>query len=162
MADNTGIGKAIKDGNGNALIMTAIFAAAIANALPTPADARYFAAQQRWKEQLEDGKITPKQYWVKDILNYYTFTAGWYVLVGVVLLAVGNGDYNRTAKIAILLVAGGLVVGVAQKNISKDEALADLKKQQQAALAKKLGVSACTLSTTSVTANACAPVPSVS
>ena len=160
MADNTGIGKAIKDGNGNALIMTAIFAAALANALPTPADSLYFEKQQVWKAQLEDGTITPKQYWIKDILNYYTFTAAWYVCVGAVLLAVGNGDYNRTAKLAILLVAGGLVVGVAQKNITKDEQIADLKKQQQDALAKKLGVSASTLSATPVAA--CAPpVPAV-
>ncbi len=153
----TGIGQAIKNGNGNAIIMTAIFAAAIANSLPTPADSLYFKNQQAWKAKLESGQMTVKQYWVKDILGYYTYTTLWYIGIGVVLIAAGNGDFNRTAKMALLLAAGGLVVGVEQKNITKDEQLQELEKQQKAAIAKKIGVSACALTPTT----ACAPVPAV-
>ena len=34
-----GIGKVVGEGNGNAIIYTALLAAMVANALPTPADA---------------------------------------------------------------------------------------------------------------------------
>ena len=37
-----GIGKVVNDGNGNAIIYTALLAGMIANALPTPADSIYF------------------------------------------------------------------------------------------------------------------------
>ena len=53
----SGFEDVIKSGNGNTLILTALIAAAIANALPTPADGLYFSMQQRIKEQLEKGEI---------------------------------------------------------------------------------------------------------
>lgn len=124
----SGFSEVIKSGNGNTLILTALIAAAIANALPTPADGMYFNMQQKIKEQLSKGEITPKEYWTKDILHYYTFTAGWYILLIILILALG-GKYKTNAKILILIVSGGLVLGVWKKNIQKDEAILKLQKQ---------------------------------
>lgn len=122
-----GFSDVVKSGNGNTLIITALVAAAIANALPTPADGFYFSMQQEIKEKLEKGEITPKEYWTKDILHYYTFTAAWYVFLILLVLAIG-GEYKTNSKILIVIISGGLVFGAWKKNIEKDEAIMKLQK----------------------------------
>lgn len=126
---NLGFGKIIAEGNGNALIITALLAAAISNALPTPADALYFNMQQKIKEKLEKGEITPKEYWTKDILHYYTFTTAWYIFLVLIVLALG-GKYETNAKILIVIISGGFVLSVWKKNIEKDMAIQRLQKLQ--------------------------------
>ena len=126
----SGFGEVIKSGNGNTLILTALIAAAVANDLPTPADGLYFNMQQKIKEQLNKGEITPKEYWTKDILHYYTFTAGWYILLILLILAVG-GKYQTNSKILIVLISGGFIFGVWKKNIEKDEALQKLQRESK-------------------------------
>lgn len=114
-------------GNGNALIYTAVIAAIVANCTPTPADAIYFRRQQVDKALLNDQKITPKQFWLRNTFGYYFYTAAWY---GAVLLVVtsANVDYKTKAKIGIALLSAGIIVGVVSKNIQKDQAIADSKK----------------------------------
>ena len=124
----SGFGEVIKSGNGNTLILTALIAAAVANALPTPADGLYFSMQQKIKEQLNNGEISPKEYWTKDILHYYTYTAGWYILLILLILAIG-GKYQTNSKILIVLISGGFIFGVWKKNIEKDEALQKLQRE---------------------------------
>ena len=116
----TGINQALKTGNGNALINTAIFAAILANCIPAPADAIYFYRQRIDKKELEEGKITPKQYWIRDTIGYYGYTALWYALVFGILQAAG-GDYKTKARILLGLLGAGLVVGVVMKNIEEDQ-----------------------------------------
>ncbi len=128
----TGISKAVSDGNGNAIIYTALIAAIIANAMPTPADALYFRAQQKDKEKLENGEITPKQYWKRDMLGYYGYTAGYYLSLFLVMQAFG-GDYKNNARVLIALISGGLILGVYNKNVKKDEVIAALHQQQKLA-----------------------------
>ena len=123
-----GFREIIKSGNGNTLVYTALIAAMLANALPTPADSFYFQLQFELKRDLESGKITPKEYWSRDILNYYTYTAAWYALLLLVLLAI-DGEYKNNAKIIVVLISGGLVFGIWKKNIEKDNALLELQKQ---------------------------------
>lgn len=132
----TGIEKVVKDGNGNAIIFTALIAAAIANTIPTPFDAIYFNRQQKLKQQLEEGKISVKSYWYHDVGEYYLWTSLWYVGIIVGLQAVG-GDFKQNSRLLIGLVGAGLVLGVVQKNIQKDQQLAELHDQQQKALAAK-------------------------
>ena len=123
-----GFQEIISQGNGNTLIITALLAAAIANAMPTPADGLYFSMQQRIKEQLEKGEITPKEYWTKDILHYYTFTTVWYLFLVLIILALG-GKFQTNAKILIVIISGGLVLSVWKKNIEKDMMIQKLQKQ---------------------------------
>ncbi len=124
----SGFSEVIKSGNGNTLILTALIAAAVANALPTIADPLYFNMQSKIKDQLNKGEITPKQYWTKDIVGYYTYTAAWYVLLILIVLALG-GKYKTNAKILVVLISGGFVFGVWKKNIEKDEAILNLQKE---------------------------------
>ena len=128
MSGFNGFSEVIKSGNGNTLILTALIAAAVANSLPTPLDSAYFNLQFKLKQELNEGKITPKTYWTKDILHYYTFTAAWYVFLILVVLAIG-GKYENNAKILIVIISGGLVLGVWKKNIEKDEALQKLQRE---------------------------------
>jgi hypothetical protein len=121
-----GIEKVIKDGNGNTLIYTALIAAMLANAIPTVADGLYFSLQQKWKQQLNEGKITPEQYWSRDVGHYYTITAGYYAIVLATMLALNKNSFSKNSKILLGLVGGGVVVGVAMKNIQKDKKLAEL------------------------------------
>jgi hypothetical protein len=122
-----GINKVIKDGNGNTLIYTALIAAMLANAIPTVADGIYFSLQQKWKQQLNEGKITPEQYWSRDVGHYYTITAGYYAIVLATMLALNKNSFTQNSRILLGLIGGGVVVGVAMKNIQKDKELAQLK-----------------------------------
>lgn len=123
---NTGIEKVIKDGNGNAIIYTALLAALAANAIPTPMDAIYFSRQQKLKARLERGEISVNQYWYKDVGEYYVWTAAWYAGIFTVLMAAG-GSYKTNARILLGMAGAGLVVGVMFRNIQKDKEIAGLK-----------------------------------
>lgn len=124
-----GIKKVIDGGNGNALIYTALGAAILANAIPTIADGLYFSLQQKWKQELEEGKITPEQYWARDVGHYYTITAGYYGVILLTMLALNKNQFSTNSKILLALLGGGLVVGVAMKNIQKDKEIQALKKK---------------------------------
>lgn len=126
MIVNTGISKAIKDGNGNAIIFTALAAAAIANTLPTPFDAIYFSRQRSLKEKLENGTISIENYWYHDVGEYYLWTSLWYVSLFIGLSAVG-GAYKNNSRALIALVGAGAVLGVIQKNIKKDKDIQSLR-----------------------------------
>jgi len=124
-----GIKKVIGEGNGNALIYAALGAAILANCIPTVADGWYFSLQQKWKQELQEGKITPKQFWTRDVVNYYTITAGYYGVVLVTMLALNKNSFSTNSKILLGLLGGGLVIGVAMKNIQKDEEIKSLAKK---------------------------------
>jgi len=124
-----GINKVIKEGNGNTIIYTALIAAMLANAVPTVADGYYFSLQQKWKQDLQEGKITPEQYWKRDIVNYYTITAGYYGVVLLTMLALNKNSFSTNSKILLGLLGGGLVIGVGMKNIQKDKQIAELKNE---------------------------------
>ena len=131
-----GIGRVVNGGDGDAIIYTAVLAAIAANCLPTPADAVYFWRQSVDKDLIENGKITPTQYWVRDVAGYYLYTAAWYAGIFTILAATGGG-YKNKAKILLALLSSGLVVGVIAKNIQKDEELKSLTLQQQNALSNQ-------------------------
>ena len=143
---DTGINQVVKDGNGNAILFTALMAAIVANVLPTPADALYFSAQQKDKERLENGLITPSQYWRRDMIGYYAYTGGYYLIIFLALQALG-GTYKNNARVLLAVLSGGLVLGVYGKNVSRDEEIPALHEQQSKALGKG--------------APACAPPPAV-
>jgi uncharacterized membrane protein YedE/YeeE len=116
-----GIKKIIDEGNGNALIYTALIAAMVANFTPTIADGLYFSLQQKWKRELEEKKITPEQFWTRTIGNYYTITAGYYGVVLLTMLALNKNSFSTNTKILLSLVAGGVVIGVGMRNVQKDK-----------------------------------------
>ena len=110
----------IADGNGNAIIFTALVAAAVSNTLPTPFDAIYFSRQQKLKQDLEEGKISIEKYWWHDSGEYYLWTSLWYVTLIGLLLAFG-GAYKKNIRILLAITSAGLVLAVVEKNIEKDK-----------------------------------------
>lgn len=118
---NNGIQKIINAGNGNALLFTALAAAAIANSLPTPFDGIYFARQQKLKQQLQNGEISINKYWHHDVGEYYLWTSLWYVSIMGAISLFGDGSFNTNSKILLALMSGGVVLGVMQNNIRKDK-----------------------------------------
>lgn len=119
---DTGIHKAISHGYGNALIFTAVLTAAVTDLVPTPADALYFYDTDRLKNKLAAGKITPKQFWVKEAVGYYLYNPAWWLLFFGIMVAVG-GDYKHKAKVGAAILGAGGVVTVIYKNIKKDNSL---------------------------------------
>jgi uncharacterized membrane protein YkvI len=117
---------ALGNGDGNALIYTAVLSAMIANVMPTPADAIYFWRQSVDKEKLEKGEITPTQYWTRDVVGYYSYTALWYGLVLTIVASMG-GTYQNKARILLGLLGAGVVVGVVANNIKKDEKIKNIQ-----------------------------------
>ncbi len=99
--------------------------------LPTPADALVFYRQRKLKEKLQNGEITPRQYWIKNSVGYYSYNPIWWALVLGATYAVG-GDYKRKRNFMLGLVASGAVLGVIYKNIKSDEKnLTELKQQRE-------------------------------
>jgi hypothetical protein len=116
------ISSAIKSGHGNAILYAGALGLILSDVIPTPADAIYFSLQQKNKAKLEAKELTPKQYWTRDAVMYYGLNPLWWSLVfGAVYLT--KGDYNQKLKVGFGLLATGVVVGVLNKNIKKDEAL---------------------------------------
>jgi uncharacterized membrane protein YkvI len=93
----------------------------LSDLIPTPADAVYFSFQRNNKQKLEEGKITPKQFWIRDAVGYYGFNPIWWASVFGASALLGK-NFNQKRNIFIGLIAGGIVLSVLNKNIKKDEA----------------------------------------
>jgi hypothetical protein len=126
---NLGIDKAIKDGNGNTLIYTALLAAMIANAVPTPADSIYFRRINILRQRYDKGEITAENLEWHIAMEYYLWTAAYYGLLFTAIYSFG-GTYKNNARILLGLVASGLVIGAVQKNIQSDKELEELRKSK--------------------------------
>jgi hypothetical protein len=126
MMDKLGIGKVIEDGNGNAIIYTALIAAAIANTLPTPFDAVYFSRINKLQRQFDLGEISAEKLEYHVAGEYYLWTSLWYLALFTGIYAFG-GQYKNNAKVLLALAGGGLVLGAVQKNIQYDKEVAKKK-----------------------------------
>lgn len=115
-----GIDKVVKEGNGNALIYTALMAAAIANTLPTPFDAIYFTRVNKLQRDYDEKKITAENLEWHVAGEYYIWTSLWYVALFTGIYAFG-GKYKNNARVLLAVVAGGLVLGAVNKNIEIDK-----------------------------------------
>jgi len=72
------------------------------------------------KRKLEEGSITPRQYWTRDAALYYGLNPIWWLLVlGVVVST--KGGLDDKLKLGIGIVGAGAVFGVISKNIREEE-----------------------------------------
>jgi len=127
--EKLGIGKVIDDGNGNAIIYTALIAAAIANTLPTPFDAIYFSRINKLERQFDSVEISAEKLEYHVAGEYYLWTSLWYLALFTGIYAFG-GKYKNNARILLALVGGGLVLGAIQKNIEIDNEVAKKKQEK--------------------------------
>jgi hypothetical protein len=121
-----GIKKVIDEGNGNTLLYTALIAAAIANAVPTPFDSIYFRRVNKLQRDYDEDKISPEKLEWHIAGEYYLWTSLWYATLFTGVYAFG-GKYKTNAKILLGLVAGGLVIGAVNKNIQINKQLKNKK-----------------------------------
>jgi len=121
-----GIKQAIKNGNGNTIIYTALLAAMAANFIPTPFDGIYFRRVNTLEHEYDEGKISAEKLEYHIAGEYYLWTAAWY---GVLFLGIYSfgGEYKTNAKILLGLVGAGFVLGAVKKNIEINK---QIKKQK--------------------------------
>lgn len=100
----------------------------VSDIIPTPADGVYFYLQRKNKQKLEQGEITPRQYWLRDAAGYYGLNPLWWGSVLGASLLIGK-DFVQKRNIFLGLVAGGVVVSVLSRNIKKDEEYYDTLKK---------------------------------
>lgn len=114
------INTAIKSGNGNAVLYAGALGLLLSDIIPTPADAVYFRLQEKNKTKLEQGLITPRQYWTRDALYYYGLNPLWWSVV-LTAMILTKGSVGQKAKIGLAIIGGGAVIGVLAKNIKEEE-----------------------------------------
>lgn len=120
----------MKDKRHTQLLIAVGVGLVISDILPTPADAIYFHYERKNKQKLEEGNITPKQYWTRDALMYYGLNPLWWgSVLGISLLA--GKTFEQRRNILISLIAGGVVIGVLHRNIKKDEEMYKLRKLEK-------------------------------
>jgi hypothetical protein len=119
---NLGINKVVSEGNGNALLYTALLAAAVANTLPTPFDSIYFRRMNQLQRDYDENKISPEKLEWHVAGEYYLWTSLWYATLFTGIYAFG-GKYRTNAKILLTVAAGGLVIGAVNKNIEINKKL---------------------------------------
>lgn len=116
------IKSAVGSGHGNAILYAGAIGLLLSDVIPTPADGLYFYQMQKNKAKLQANEITPKQYWTRDALLYYTLNPLWWsIVLGAMYYT--KGDYTKKAKVGLGILATGVVLAVINKNIQKDEKL---------------------------------------
>ena len=115
----------------NTLLLGGMIGLVISDIIPTPADGIFFHLQQLNKTKLNNKEITPKQYWIRNTVAYYGLNPIWWSLFALVTFY-SSQESNTRIKIALGLLAGGMVFAVISKNIKKDNLLiaeSDKKKE---------------------------------
>lgn len=111
---------AVGKGAGEAVLYGGLIGLVLSDIIPTPADAVYFRVMEKNKLKLEEGSITPRQYWTRDAALYYGLNPIWWLLVlGVVVNT--KGGLDDKLKLGIAIVGAGAVFGVISKNIREEE-----------------------------------------
>ena len=91
----------------------------LSNIIPTPADALYFHREKKLKEKWDNKEITPEKYWQKTATAYYVYKPVWWGLV-ISAMYFTKGDVKDKAKIGLMIVGAGAVVGIVYRNYTKD------------------------------------------
>lgn len=120
MSVGSQIGNAFKSEHGIGALYIGIIAAALGEILPDPSDALYFYLDRKWRVKLEEGQITPEEYWKKKTSAYYFLDFFWWLIILLIAVLV-KGDIKKKALVVGAVVGGGAVLGIIFQNIRKDE-----------------------------------------
>lgn len=113
------ISKATKGNYGEAVLYAGAIGLVLSDIIPTPADALYFYTERKLRDQFNNRKITPKQYWIRSASAYYLYNPIWWLLV-LGAMHYKEGDYKAKAKVGLALIGAGAVIGVIYRNYKKD------------------------------------------
>lgn len=107
-----------------AALYVALLGGALANIIPDPTDALGFYLDRKYRIELEEGKITPSQYWERKLGIFYLLDSLWWLIILAVAILV-KGDIKKKATVVGALIGGGLVIGIIFSNIKKDQEFFD-------------------------------------
>lgn len=105
--------------HGNAVLYAGAVGLLLSNIIPTPADALYFHREKKLKEKWDNKEITSEKYWQKTATAYYVYKPIWWGLV-ITAMYFTKGDVKDKAKIGLMIVGVGAVVGIIYRNYTKD------------------------------------------
>jgi hypothetical protein len=91
----------------------------LSDIIPTPADALYFYTEKKLRDKWKAGEITPQKYWSRTASAYYLYNPIWWTLV-LGAMYYTKGDVRDKAKIGLIVVGAGAVIGVIYRNYKKD------------------------------------------
>jgi len=115
------IQRAVVDKNAcEAVLYAGLIGLVLSDIIPTPADALYFRLMEKNKAKLENKKITPRQYWIRDAAFYYGLNPLWWLLVLTIMVR-SKSDLDTKIKLGLAIVGSGVVIGVINKNIREEE-----------------------------------------
>jgi hypothetical protein len=109
----------------------------LSNVIPTPADALYYHTEKKLRDKWESGEITPEKYWQKTASAYYLYKPVWWGLV-ITAMYFTKGDVKNKAKIGLMIVGAGAVVGIIYKNYTKD--IRDIRREVLTSMEPKKNV----------------------
>lgn len=114
------VSSAFKSEHATAALYVLILGLALSDIVPTLADFFVFYENRKLREEYTAGTISPKQYWTKTAIAYYTYNFLYWVIIGVVVVNVPGG-FSAKLKWLLGLAGAGAVIAILHSNITKDE-----------------------------------------
>lgn len=102
-----------------ALLYSAIAGAIVSDVVATPASTWAYYKMRKYQEQEKSGLITSKEAEKKIGQAYYLATPIWWGLV-FALVHFKKGGFNEKAKLALVVVSGGAIIGSIYKQYIKN------------------------------------------
>ena len=113
----------------------------LSNIIPTPAEALFYHTEKKLRNKWDNDEITAEKYWQKTASAYYLYKPVWW---GIVISAMyfTKGDVKNKAKIGLIMVTAGAVVGIIYKNYTKD--IQDIRREVLTSMEPKKNITGTT------------------
>lgn len=102
-----------------ALLYSALAGAIVSDVIQTPATAWAYYNMRKYKERVKSGKISEREAEQKIGRGYYLALPAWWIVV-FTAIHFSKGGFDQKAKVAVLLVSTGAIVGTIFKKYVKD------------------------------------------
>ncbi len=109
----------------------------LSNIIPTPAEGLFYHTEKKLRNKWDNDYIIAEKYWQKTASAYYLYKPVWW---GIVISAMyfTKGDVKNKAKIGLIMVTAGAVVGIIYKNYTKD--IRDIRREVLTSMEPKKNV----------------------
>lgn len=105
--------------HGNGVLYAGAVGLLLSNFIPTPAEALYFYREKKLRVKWENKEITSEKYWQKTATTFYIYQPVWWgIVIGAMYLT--KGETKDKAKVGLLIVGAGAVIGIVYRNYTKD------------------------------------------
>lgn len=87
--------------------------------IPGWGDFFFIKFQRKLRDRWAKGEISSKEYWRKELGNYYLLNSGYWLIVGTAVYF--TPKYENKIKVGLALIGAGAVTAIIYKNIVKDQ-----------------------------------------